>query len=335
MGTCHGRPNSLRSEASPMLSASLFIGMVQVYANFAFSSIPVLFAADNSALIRRQTERLGFTNCYPNLTLASEFDLTEQIHMTHKEYQIKATFVHVKGHQDATNAIQNLPLLAQLNIEADKLAGLYYKKAPLSTPLAPVLPSCPAMLIINGTSITSDYKNQLLRAYVEPKYMEHLQNKFHWSTPTIRLIAWDALANSLRRIYRPCLTTKICNDLLPVASRLEKWHHQSHSQCASCGHRETSLHMYICNAPSRIKWRRQFVKALRDRLLLIKTVPGLIDVLCSCISDWFEIHLVLPQKYPPKYHSAIITQTKIGWFQIFTGHISQEWELLENQGMFL
>ena len=90
--------------------------------------------------------------------------------------------------------------------------------------------------------------------------------------------------------------------------------------------------MYICNEPSRIKWRRQFVKALRDRLLLIKTVSGLIDVLCSCISDWFEIQLVSPQKYPPEYHSAITTQTKIGWFHIFTGHISQEWELLQNQG---
>ena len=102
MSTCHGRPSSLRSDASAMLSASLFIGMVQVFTNFAFSSIQVIFAADNSALIRRQTERLGFTNCYPNLTLASEFDLTEQIYVTHKEYHIEATFVHVKGHQDAT-----------------------------------------------------------------------------------------------------------------------------------------------------------------------------------------------------------------------------------------
>ena len=130
--------------------------------------------------------------------------------------------MHIKGHQDPTKAIHSLPLLAQLNVEADKLAGLYYLKAPLSTPLASVLPSCPAMLTINGSSITSDYKNQLIRAYVEPNYMEHLQHKFQWSTPTIKVIAWDALANSLRRIHRPCLTTKICNDILPVASRLVK-----------------------------------------------------------------------------------------------------------------
>ena len=162
--------------------------------------------------------------------------------------------------------------------------------------------------------------------------MEHLQHKFQWSTSTIRLIAWDALATSLRRIHRPCLTTKICNDLLPVATRLQKWQHQSHSQCPICEHTETSLHLYTCNEPSRIKWRRQFIKALRDRLTRIKTVTGLSDVLCSCISDWFETQLVLPQNYPAKYHPAIITQTNIGWFHLFTGHISQEWERLQNQG---
>ena len=144
-----------------MLSAFLFIGMIQVLTNFAFPSIQVTFAADNISLIRRQTDRLGFTNCYPNLTLASEFDITEQIYMTHKKYHIEATFVHVKGHQDSTNAIHRLPLLAQLNIEADKLTGLYYLKAPLSTTLASVLPSCPAMLTINGSSITSDYRISL------------------------------------------------------------------------------------------------------------------------------------------------------------------------------
>ena len=74
------------------------------------------------------------------------------------------------------------------------------------------------------------------------------------------------------------------------------------------------------------------MKALCDRLLLIETVSSLIDVLCSCLSDWFDTQLVSPEKYLPKYHSAIITQTKIGWFHIFTGHISQEWERLQNQG---
>ena len=139
MGPCHGRPSSLRSKASAMLSASLFLGMIQEFTGHAFTCIPVTFAADNISLIRRQRNRLGYDTCYPNLTLASEYDLIEQTHQTHRKYHIQATFVHVKGHQDSTSAVDKLPLEAQLNVEADQLAGSYYLKGPLSTTQVSVL----------------------------------------------------------------------------------------------------------------------------------------------------------------------------------------------------
>ena len=126
MGPCNGRPSSLRSEAAAMLAVSLFIGMIQEFTNYAFTNIRVSFAADNLSLIRRHTDHLDYNRCYPNLTLAPEFDLTEQTYQTHLKYHIEASFVHVKGHQDSTQEITKLPLLAQLNIEADQLAGLYY-----------------------------------------------------------------------------------------------------------------------------------------------------------------------------------------------------------------
>ena len=30
-------------------------------------------------------------------------------------------------------------------------------------------------------------------------------------------------------------------------------------------------------------------------------------------------------KFPQKYHDALITQENIGWSHMFAGHISQEW----------
>jgi len=331
MGPCNGRPSSLRSEAAAMLAVSLFIGMIQEFTNFAFTNIQVTFAADNLSLIRRHNDHLEYTCCYPNTTLASEFDLTEQTYQTHRKYNIEATFVHVKGHQDSTQEVHSLSLLAQMNVEADHLAGMYYAKGPLSRNNVDLLPSCPAMLNINGASITSDYKNQLIRGYVEPHYMEHLQIKFGWSNATIQIISWGALSCSLRRINRPCLTTKICNDLLPVATRLSQWQLQSNSECCLCGAPETSSHMFLCNDPSRIRWRIKFIKAIRDRLQQLKTDPGLLDVFCSCVSDWFEDKKVSCDKYDSRYHPAIITQNNIGWFHIFTGHITQEWEKLQDQ----
>ena len=67
---------------------------------------------------------------YPNVTLDPEFDLTEEIYKTHKQYNINASFQHVKGHQDASIDVQDLTLDAQLNVEADHL-NAFYKEGPL------------------------------------------------------------------------------------------------------------------------------------------------------------------------------------------------------------
>ena len=82
--------------------------------------------ADNLELITRLDDHRCYTKPYPNTTLGAEFDLTKQIHLLHTEHQLPSTFRHVKGHQDRTTEYSKLDLPAQLNCDADKLAGRYY-----------------------------------------------------------------------------------------------------------------------------------------------------------------------------------------------------------------
>ena len=131
-GPCNGRPSSLRSEAAGMLSASLFIAMIQEFTQFSFNKIKMVFAADNKSLIDRQNQHKQYTTPYSNATLAAEFDLTEEIYQTHQRYRIASSFIHVKGHQDDHIEFEKLPLMAQLNVEADELASLFYTEGPLS-----------------------------------------------------------------------------------------------------------------------------------------------------------------------------------------------------------
>jgi aromatic ring-opening dioxygenase catalytic subunit (LigB family) len=51
----------------------------------------------------------------------------------------------------------DLPLDAQLNVDADELAGEYQQDHGKYLPLVNMLPSCPAMITIRGVSITSNY----------------------------------------------------------------------------------------------------------------------------------------------------------------------------------
>ena len=328
-GPCNGRPSSLRSEAAGMLAASLFLAMVQEFTNFHFDPILVQFMADNMELINRQSLHLMYTHPYPNMTLKAEYDLTEQIYNTHQKYRIKATFTHVKGHQDDDAIYDDLSLEAQLNVDADELAEKYYSSGPQSTPQVHLLPSSSVTLFIRNISITNDYQNQLIRSYTEPAYIGHLQDKFGWSTSTTTAIAWKSLSCGIRRMGRHCLVTKICNDLLPTASTLHRWKYQNHDTCCLCGQTETREHLYLCSHPSRIKWKIRYMTALRACLIHLQTKPGLIDTLCSSITDWLDNGWVDSSKYPVKYHKAIHTQSHIGWRQVFMGRLSQEWEKLQ------
>ena len=90
------------------------------------------------------------------------------------------------------------------------------------------LPSCSAMLSsIGQISMTSNYGKQLIRAYIEPDYIEYLQYKFGWSNEMITGIAWKCLKLAIQRINRDVLLTKICNDPLPTAAIFFKRKYQN------------------------------------------------------------------------------------------------------------
>jgi hypothetical protein len=130
-----------------------------------------------------------------------------------------------------------------LKIEADELAGSFQQTDGKFRPLVHLLPSCSAMLSIRGISITSNYKKQLIRAYVEPAYIQYLQYQFEWPDSTIQILAWKCLSLAIQRIRRDVLTTKVCNELLPTADTLYRRKYQNHNTCIQCNECETIEHM--------------------------------------------------------------------------------------------
>jgi hypothetical protein len=109
-GPCNGRGNSLRAEGAGMLSVTLFLAILIKY--LKMTSLNVVCIADNAELIRRCNAHKQYNEPYPNETLQSEFDVTEQIYKTQTEYNINATFKWVKGHQDKRIQKEDLPLKA-------------------------------------------------------------------------------------------------------------------------------------------------------------------------------------------------------------------------------
>ena len=156
--------------------------------------------------------------------------------------------------------------MVQLKMEADRLAGEFQRDHGKFRPLITLLPSCPAMLMIRGISIASNYNKQLIKAFAEPRYIGYLQEKYNWSDSVIQMIAWKCLTLALKRINRDVVLTKICNDILPTHAKLFQEHQNSDDKCILCGNRETSTHMIQCKAASRNKWRQQLMTKIRKKL---------------------------------------------------------------------
>ena len=160
-GQCAGCGNLLRSEGAGMLAVTVFMSLVNKEYNFLFL----------------------------NKITKSEFDITKQIFRTTKAYNISAIYNWVQGHQDWDKEYHKLDTNARLNVDADRLAGEYQRRKGTFRPLSPILPSCPAMVSIQGISVTSNIFKDLVRAYTEPQFMEYLQTKYQWSDSTIHSIA--------------------------------------------------------------------------------------------------------------------------------------------------
>ena len=82
-----------------------------------------------------------------------------------------------------------MSIKAMLNVEVDILVGKYQDKLGIYSPITHMYPSSSAVLKINGMKITSTVQHQLIRAYIEPKYMQYLQQKNKWTNKTVHSIA--------------------------------------------------------------------------------------------------------------------------------------------------
>ena len=218
-GGCDGRGSSLQVEAVGMLSISIFIALLAKYSKR--TNIKIVYVSDNLELINRNKEHLNYTDPYPNNTLAAEFDITEQTYLTNHTYNIEELFQHVYGHQD-TRSRGTMSAETILNVEADRLTGEYQDELGAYSPITHMYLSSPAVLEINGMTITSNMQHHLIKAYSEPTYICYLQQKNKWNNKIVHSIAWKCLNLELKRIDREVVLVKICNDVLPTTTTLLK-----------------------------------------------------------------------------------------------------------------
>ena len=207
---------------------------------------------------------------------------------------------------------------------------------PASNPLP--FPSNPAVLSIQGRTITTDIPKQIRRLHRGKILRDFTIEKEQRDDPSWSASTWNSIDFNARYIAlkreSPSMQhrlLKLQNRWLPVGTRqFDKVTTPHIISCPSCCETETHRHLFTCTSSnSRDNYRLQLT-LLRRFLRPTKILAVVWEVLSQ------ELAHAMGFGDPPSYHlpddrtgilleCALTDQRKIGWLNVFKGWLSPNW----------
>ena len=241
---------------------------------------------------------------------------------------------YVRSHQDDKKAYERLPLLAQLNVDADRLAGDYNRNHGAHRPFSIMTPSAGALLLTDEGTLTSAFPSELRIRSTGPPLERYIRSKNQWEQWTFDAINWEAHGKAVKAsLPKRIQLTKFLHEAVPT-------HHQANlmdggtRKCVACGIcDETTDHILRCSAPSREAWRAQWWEAVEAFHEAFATHPLLRHLFREAMRQWFAADAsdtVSPVLFPTEVRQLIQSQNAIGWRQILRGRFSLEWQRIQN-----
>jgi hypothetical protein len=243
---------------------------------------------------------------------------------------------HVRGHQDRKVAYHRLPLLAQLNVDADTMATMYQCEHGESRPLVLLTDTAGVHLVTPHGTMTSNYDAVIRYQVTYPGLYNYIQERNGWSVRIMDNINWKAHGSGLRKqLKRKTHYLKLVHGILPTCKHLHR-HDPIRSVCPLCkSATEDWAHILRCPHPTREKWRSEVITKMTKTCSTIQTRPYLTRVLCEALEGWLhhttaDDYQLTPEDYPPAVQRLIRQQNEIGWNQLFLGRFSNEWGDLQD-----
>jgi hypothetical protein len=213
--------------------------------------------SDNLGLINRLTQLVQYSEHFPNLTLRPDWDILLEMQMAVLDLGRPATFSHIKGHQDDHQDYEDLSLEARLNVDADHLAGAFRRNDSSIHSHVPRFSSNFAQLQIKDQTVSGSYRQAIRGATSYDPLLAYIQQKNSWSLNTVDMVDWHLHAAALRARpqERSAQLTKLCHEVLPTATRVNKYDARQSPICPCClTHLESIDPLLQCPDPARLEW---------------------------------------------------------------------------------
>jgi hypothetical protein len=247
------------------------------------------------------------------------------------------TLVHVRGHQDKKTAYHRLPLLAQLNVDADALAGQYQRDLGAFRPDVLLTTWAGCHLQTPDGTICAHYDRAVRHRATHAPLWKYIKERHKWSDTIMKQINWKAHGACLKKqIERKTHFVKVLHGFLPTNKFFHRRAHPDRRLCPLCSkYDEDRDHVMQCEHPSRQEWRTSMLSAVSKMCLKLGTRPLLQDLLLDALHQWTESLpntrlLIRPHRYSPEVRQLICQQNLIGWNQVFNGRFSMIWSDLQD-----
>jgi hypothetical protein len=260
---------------------------------------------------------------YLDVVVDADWDLTSSIVTAALTVQ-GVELQYIKGHQDRTCEYEQLPLLAQLNVDADAVATQYQRNHGQPRSHVLLTDNAGVCLIIPEGSATKKYAHTIRYQASVPALRQHLMERNKWTDHTFQTINWPAHGSALRaRIDKGTHFTKLVHGILPTGKVLHRKNmiRNRSPACQQC--MEDWQHIMRCTSPARQTWRDGTTKAKFDKCTTLSTRPAVQNALIDGITGWLKSGDDAFSLDPVQYHidvrHAVSQQNKIGLQQIFLG----------------
>ena len=352
MGPAHGsRTNSFRSESYGMLSGLCFLrrlleftgqshiwqGILGTDSQSLIDTVLAQPCSSSDQVDGNDIVRIRLIKSYPLEPMSPDWDIVRGIQVLLQSLP-EITLQHIPGHQDRKTSYHSLSLLAQLNVDADRLADKYQCEFGHHQPHVPLTEWAGVHLILPQGTITSRYESALRYQSTGPPLMKYMQTKYGWNERTSSSINWRAHGASLRKhISKRTHLTKFIHGILPTNYTLHRID-PVRRVCPACKSKtEHWDHVLRCQTPVRSAWRIKMVGELDGVCAKWKTKPELRQLLYDALSGWLNHdspstkYRVSMSSYPTEVHRLIAQQNLIGWEHLFQGRFSVEWGRLQDE----
>jgi len=326
----HGQPaviNSFRAELQGM--HALLLALTHICSTHGLSAGHVSIGCDNKGVLSLVQRPKAYVSCS-----SKHHDLLRAIVNTRRSCPLSLSFHYVAGHQDDLARFEDLPLLAQLNVQADSLAkqALHILGNQQASPLVTPLPNVGWTLFLKDLPVSSDPRPLLLDHLSYRSAIPYWIKRGQLTDYSASLIDWpllDAALSSHPPTYR-MWASKFASGHSAVGRTMAQWKRWDSPICPFCKLTdETTLHVLQCPHPHRTTTWHKEVASFHTWLQQADTYP----VISQCFVTTLHQRGITPFSVSPRSPAmdAASNQSLIGFFNTLLGCLSPKWESLQAQ----